>query len=168
MDRPGPSANLRRAPRFSGVRSGLEEPTQPFVMSVNNAGEGHSAQWWSDENPTLPAIYFDGDERPHVAPVGAPFVLYIVRHDAPSAVGGIGRVTGDPVRNSPGQWGTEVPAQLDLICAADDLAPSLSERGIDGSAGRPARRLDRDDYEHFVFAVATASAKQALRLAFDR
>jgi hypothetical protein len=135
---------------------------QPFVMSVNNAGAGHSAQWWSDEHPTLRSIYFDGDEWPHVAPVGAPFVLYIVRLDAPSAIGGIGEVTGEPVHNSPGQWGTEVPTRMGLICAADELAPSLSERGIDGRACRPARRLDDDDYRHFVLGVAMAAAKQAL------
>ena len=66
----------------------------PFAMSVNNAGEGHSAHWWADENPTLQAIYFDGDEHPRIAPVATPFVLYIVRPDGASAVGGIGRVTG--------------------------------------------------------------------------
>jgi uncharacterized protein (UPF0261 family) len=61
-------------------------------MSVNNADESHSAHSWADAHPISQAIYFDGDEHPRVATVGAPFVLYIVRRDAPSAVGGIGRV----------------------------------------------------------------------------
>src|SRR4051794_27737572 len=59
---------------------------QPFVMSVNNAGAGHSAKWWPDEPPTLRAIYFDGDEWPHVAPVEHGSCWNIVRRDAPSAV----------------------------------------------------------------------------------
>lgn len=65
-------------------------------MSVNNADESHSAHSWADAHPISQAIYFDGDEHPRVATVGAPFVLYIVRRDAPSAVGGIGRVTRLP------------------------------------------------------------------------
>ncbi len=138
---------------------------KPFVMSVNNAGEGHSAQWWADANPTLHAIYFDGDEHPRIAPVGAPFVLYLVRRDGASAVGGIGRVTGAPRRNAPGQWGTEVPCVLEMICAADEFAPVLAERGIEGSACRPARGLSLDDFQHFVLAVATSINKRALRLA---
>lgn len=50
-------------------------------MSVNNADEGHSAHSWADAHPISQAIYFDGDEHPRVATVGAPFVLYIVRRD---------------------------------------------------------------------------------------
>jgi hypothetical protein len=137
----------------------------PFVMSVNNAGLCHSAHWWADEHATVAAIYFDGDEHPHIAPVGAPFVLYVVRKDAPSAVGGIGRVTGIPTRNASGQWGTEVPCVMEMICPADEFAPLLSERGIEGSACRPARRLDPDDFRHFVLSVAMSTNKRALALA---
>lgn len=100
-----------------------------------------------------------------VATVGAPFVLYIVRRDAQSAVGGIGRVTGSPQRTAPGQWGTKVPCVLEMICPADELAPVLSERGITGSACRPARTLSADDFQHFVLAVAMSVNKRALALA---
>jgi hypothetical protein len=137
----------------------------PFVMSVNNAGQGHSAQWWADDHPTLRAIYFDGDEHPHIAPVDAPFVLYIVRKEGDSAVGGIGLVTESARRNAPGQWGTEVPCVLEMICPADELVPVLSERGIDGSACRPARRLSLEDFQHFVLAVAMSVNKRAVTFA---
>jgi hypothetical protein len=141
---------------------------EPFVMSVNNAGAGHSAHWWADDHPTLRAIYFDGDEHPHVAPVGALFVLYVVRKDAASAVGGIGRVIGTPRHNARGQWGTEVACIMEMICPADEFAPLLSERGIDGSACRPARRLDPDDFRHFALSLAMSTSKRALALAAQR
>lgn len=63
---------------------------EPFIMSVNNAGLGHTARWWADAHATWTKIYFDGDEHPHIAAGGALFVLYVVRKDADSAVGGIG------------------------------------------------------------------------------
>lgn len=52
-----------------------------------------------------------------------------------------------------------------MICPADELAPVLSERGIEGSACRPARRLSVDDFQHFVLAVAMSVNKRALALA---
>ena len=74
-------------------------------------------------------------------------------------------MTGSPKRNAPGQWGTEVPWVMDIICPADEYAPTLSERGIQGSACRPARRLSLDDFQHFVLAVAMSVNKRAVALA---
>jgi hypothetical protein len=91
--------------------------------------------------------------------------FYIVRDGGLSAVGAIGRVTGPPEHREPGQWGTRVPSVLQLICAADERAPSLRERGIDGSACRPAKRIPDDDFLHFVLAVAASVNRQALEVA---
>lgn len=136
-----------------------------FVMSVNNADLGHSAHWWTDKHATLTAIYFDGDEHPHITSLNALFVLYVVRKDAPSAVGGIGRVTGNPEREGPGRWGTKVPCVMKLICPADEFAPLLAERQIEGSACRPTRSLDADDFRHFVLSLAMSSNERLLALA---